>query len=233
LWMACFMRPVDRLLIDLGRRVVRRAGWRPGTRRSARPATPRAELLMRPEPTPAWDPGPIPTAVEEGGQPRVGPAPGDPLEQPANRSWNRVSSIPSRVVGAGSRSHRAAAETGAWCAAGQEMPYSRATLDPRSTRSDGRRRMLPQPRIHSAPRLNRQRWSSGVRGSAAFVGSGRAGRETIEGEVPSPERPDGSPRLGLGISRHRWEPESRCSIYGDDRRVALRIVNKRCAQPCC
>jgi len=42
---------------------------------------------------------------------------------------NRVSSIPSRVVGAGAGSHLAAAATSALCAVGQDMPYSRATSE--------------------------------------------------------------------------------------------------------
>jgi hypothetical protein len=42
---------------------------------------------------------------------------------------NRVSSIPSRVVGVGSGSHLAAAATRALCAVGQDTPYSAATSD--------------------------------------------------------------------------------------------------------
>jgi hypothetical protein len=42
---------------------------------------------------------------------------------------NRVSSIPSLLVGAGSGSQGAAAETSAWCAVGHDTPYSPATSE--------------------------------------------------------------------------------------------------------
>src|SRR5215203_1074532 len=42
---------------------------------------------------------------------------------------NLVSSMPSRVVGFGSGSHRVAAATKALCAVGQEIPYSLATSE--------------------------------------------------------------------------------------------------------
>ena len=42
---------------------------------------------------------------------------------------NRVSSIPNRLVGVGSGSHRAAAAMSALCAVGHDTPYSPATSD--------------------------------------------------------------------------------------------------------
>src|SRR5215207_8320249 len=41
--------------------------------------------------------------------------------------WNRVSSIPSLLVGVGAGSHLAAAATSALCAVGHDTPYSPAT----------------------------------------------------------------------------------------------------------
>jgi hypothetical protein len=69
---------------------------------------------------------------------------------------NLVSSIPNRVVGSGTGSQRAAWDTSAWCAVGQDTPYSRATsatarlLDAIAVATFSRSRSVTRPRGRTA-----------------------------------------------------------------------------------
>ena len=69
---------------------------------------------------------------------------------------NRVSSIPSRVVGSGSGSQRAAAAISALWAVGHDTPYSAATsATGRLLPRDRRRELVTEPLGHPAPRPDR------------------------------------------------------------------------------
>ena len=74
---------------------------------------------------------------------------------------NRVSSIPSLLVGSGSGSHRAAAATSALCAVGHDTPYSAATSETA--------RLLPAIAVASC---SRSRSVTRARGRTAVDGLG-------------------------------------------------------------
>jgi hypothetical protein len=92
------------------------------------PSQSRTHAPVRPGAKPSNDPGPSTlqsTKEVSQGSDRFQVIPSS--SQRTDR--NRVSSIPSRVVGAGAGSHRAAAATRARWAVGQDTPYSAATSD--------------------------------------------------------------------------------------------------------
>ena len=92
------------------------------------PSHSRTQPPVRPGANPSSDPGPSreqSTKLVSHGSDRFQVIPSS--IQRTDR--NRVSSIPSRLVGSGSGSHRAAAATSALCAVGHDTPYSAATSE--------------------------------------------------------------------------------------------------------
>ena len=88
---------------------------------------------------------PVAGAVDEAGQPRIGPLPGDAVQDPADRSGTGSHRSPARSS-APVRQPRAAAAISALCAVGHDTPYSAATSETaRLRRRDRGRHLVPQP----------------------------------------------------------------------------------------
>ena len=131
---------------------------RPGTRRSARPASPARSRRCGQEPTPAAIPARRREQSTKRGQPRIGALPGDRRRGSSGPTGTGSHRSPTALVGSGSGSQRAAAATSALCAVGHDTPYSRGDLGDRPVAAGDRdRHLVPQPLGHPAPRPDRRR----------------------------------------------------------------------------
>jgi hypothetical protein len=140
----------------------------PGTQVPARPASPAHSRRCAPAPTPEA------VRTRQPSSRRTTSATGPTCfhvtpSRIQRTEENRVSSIPSRLVGAGSGNQRVAAATNARCAVGHDTCYSAATSDParfpaaiaQATLSRSRSLTLTRGRIARLDRVNHRLGHSG------------------------------------------------------------------------
>src|SRR5215203_4481871 len=138
------------------------------------PSQSRTQPPVRPGANPSSDPGPSreqSTNDVSHGSDRFQVTP----SRIQRTDWNRVSSIPSLLVGVGAGSHLAAAATSALCAVGHDTPYSPATsetarlLDAIAVATRTRSRSVTRPRVRTAV----EAWVNVLRGHSGSTQTSR------------------------------------------------------------